>query len=127
MEFLQQTSKAYEFAQKYLHTRTGFGALSHFHKIGFESMLLAVNSSFYKGSKPHFLMIKYDLRSFIKDDLTKPNSYDPPTLWALFWALAKAEHNFLSRYIPHWSNEERLTGHFVSQIIERIIYKANRF
>lgn len=41
-------------------------------------------------------------------------------MWALFWALAKAEHEFLYRFVPFWSHEERLTGHFLSQILERI-------
>ena len=40
--------------------------------------------------------------------------------WALFWSLAKAEHAFLEKYIPFWSHEERLTGHLVSQMVERL-------
>lgn len=57
---------------------------------------------------------------FFKDILSKPSSFDPVCMWALFWALAKAEHEFLYRFVPFWSHEERLTGHLISQILERI-------
>jgi hypothetical protein len=57
---------------------------------------------------------------FFKDVLTTPRVYDPQCIWALFWSMAKAEHEFLFRYLPFWSNEERLTGHLISQIMERI-------
>jgi hypothetical protein len=52
--------------------------------------------------------------------LGSPRSYQPEALWALFWAMATAEHQFLGRYVPYWSHEERLTGHFVSLMIERL-------
>ena len=61
-----------------------------------------------------------DHRSFFDQILASPSSYEPSSLWALFWALAQAEHEFLSRYVPFWSHEERLTGHLVSQIVERL-------
>ena len=59
-------------------------------------------------------------RVFIEELLATPTSYNPKGVWALFWALAKAEHNFLHKYVPYWSHEERLTGHLVSQLIDRL-------
>ncbi|MDA0244997.1 MAG: hypothetical protein OT477_16390 [Chloroflexi bacterium] len=60
------------------------------------------------------------LKVLFNDYLENPNSYAPNCIWAFFWALAKAEHNFLKKHLPFWSHEERLTGHFVCQICERI-------
>jgi hypothetical protein len=57
---------------------------------------------------------------FFKEVLSQPSSYDPTCMWALFWALAKAEHEFLYRFVPFWSHEEGLTGHLLSQMLERI-------
>jgi hypothetical protein len=63
--------------------------------------------------------LRPDFRLFVRS-LINPQAYDPQAIWALFWALAKAEHEFLYRYIPFWSHEERLTGHLVSQMVERL-------
>jgi len=52
--------------------------------------------------------------------LIHPDVFRPQAFWALFWALGKAEHRFVRRFIPSWSHEERLSGHFISQIAERI-------
>lgn len=52
--------------------------------------------------------------------LTSPRVFQPRCVWALFWALVKSEHQFARRFLPFWSHEERLTGHFISQICERI-------
>lgn len=52
--------------------------------------------------------------------LTSPSVFQPTCVWALFWALAKSEHQFSIRFLPFWSHEERLTGHFISQLCERI-------
>lgn len=115
--------------------RTGFGAFRNFSSISRETMRLAFNSGFFgireKSVFPlwtidadflHFYLKRShpDHRSFFDQVLASPSSYDPSCLWALFWALAQAEHEFLSRYVPFWSHEERLTGHLVSQIVERL-------
>lgn len=52
--------------------------------------------------------------------LTSPRVFQPRCVWALFWALVKSEHQFANKFLPFWSHEERLTGHFISQICERI-------
>lgn len=69
----------------------------------------------------HFALARghYNHSSFIRY-LTSPSAFEPGCVWALFWALAKSEHQFAARFLPFWSHEERLTGHFVSQICERI-------
>jgi len=69
----------------------------------------------------HFAMRHghYNHAHFIRS-LASPELYHPQCIWAIFWALAKAEHEFAGRYLPFWSHEERLTGHFVSQVCERI-------
>lgn len=59
-------------------------------------------------------------RYLLEQVLVRPGAFDPAGMWAVFWALIKAEHQFLLRYVPYWSNEERLTGHLVSQIVERV-------
>lgn len=61
-----------------------------------------------------------NVREFFEQLLGTPASFDPRPFWSLFWALAKAEHQFLMKHVPFWSNEERLTGHLVSQMTERI-------
>lgn len=125
--------------QKPLHSRSGFGAFRHFADIYDDSIRLVLNSGRIRLSltnalpeilrNPDFLYIlirRYYLEwrgfalRFIVDILGNPTFYDPPALWTLFWALVKAEHRFLYQYTPPWSHEERLTGHFVSQLIERL-------
>lgn len=115
--------------------RTGFGAFRNFATISRDTMRLAFNSGFFsnreKGNSPfwaidgeflHFYLKRShpDHRYFFNRVLASPSSYEPSCMWALFWALAQAEHEFLLRYVPFWSHEERLTGHLVSQIVERL-------
>ncbi len=120
-------------------TRSGFGALRNFNSISDNSIRLAIDSGFFSpprenGNEPwigsfdpefwHFFGRRYprqQFRHFLNRVLTSPSYFHPRCIWALFWALAKAEHEFLFRYVPFWSHEERLTGHFVSQIIERTL------
>jgi hypothetical protein len=115
--------------------RAGFGAFHEFVGISRETIRLVMNSGFFANNeKPgfpawlvdgeflHFYLrrARPDHRYFVDQVLASPAAYDPACMWALFWALARAEHEFLFRYVPFWSNEERLTGHLVSQLIERV-------
>jgi len=115
--------------------RAGFGAFRQFSDISRETMMLVLNSGFFANSEKrgfpawlvdgeflHFYMKRSrpDHRYFVDQVLASPTAYDPSCMWALFWALAKAEHEFLFRYVPFWSHEERLTGHLISQIVERL-------
>ena len=115
-----------------LHSRAGFAAFRHFEGIQRDTVRLIARSSFFSNRQQHepFLFhdpdyyFHYMLRRgsfpFFSHSLSSPASYDPPAVWALFWALARAEHEFLYQFVPFWSNEERLTGHLVSQVFERI-------
>jgi hypothetical protein len=115
--------------------RAGFGAFRQFSDISRDTIRLIMNSGFFANSeKPgfpawlvdgeflHFFLkrARPDHRYFVDQVLASPAAYDPACMWALFWALARAEHEFLFRYVPFWSHEERLTGHLVSQIVERV-------
>ena len=130
------TCVARDFVQGTLRGRTGFGAFRHFENVFRESLQIVLESSFLVHPKengwPPFMAYDPELwhffgrrmrsnpRLFIEGLLTAPTSYNPQPVWALFWALAKAEHYFLHKYVPYWSHEERLTGHLVSQLIERL-------
>ncbi|MCC6739553.1 MAG: hypothetical protein IT452_10960 [Planctomycetia bacterium] len=59
--------------------------------------------------------------------LSQPSAFDPNPLWALFWAAVEAEGKFHELYVPYWSHEERLTGHLVSQLLERVEEFAPRW
>jgi hypothetical protein len=127
---------ASEIAEAPLRSRWGFGAFRKFDGVFRDSIDIVLQSSYFSlrpldGPWPilvydpkfwHFLGWRHWMtpRTFIGNVLTSPASYNPAPVWALFWALAKAEHEFLQRYVPYWSHEERLTGHLVSQLIERL-------
>lgn len=130
------TSAAQDLVHGTLRGRTGFGAFRHFENVFRESLQVVLESSFLvhpkeNGGLPfmaydpelwHFVgrRMRSNPRLFIEGVLSSPASYNPQAVWALFWALAKAEHHFLHKYVPFWSHEERLTGHLVSQLIERL-------
>jgi len=119
---------ALNIGEQHTRSRAGFGAYRHFHSICRSSIALALESGFFsdinRQSRPfHFfdeeLFFDFFMRKghprpnfryFFEQALTNPSSFNPSCLWALFWAVAKAEHDFLIRYIPYWSHEERLTG-----------------
>src|SRR5262245_5684504 len=119
-----------------LRGRSGFGALRHFDRIFRDTARLVLQSSFislssdrvsiplvpwHRRFRDYFLDdVFLNHRFFVSEMLTKPINYDPRTIWALFWALAKAEHEFLRRYIPFWSHEERIRGHLVFRCINRL-------
>jgi hypothetical protein len=129
---------ALDIGEQRTRSRSGFGAFRHFRSVCRSSIVLALESGFFsdanRQSRPFTLIdeeLFYDFfmrkgygqpnfRYFFEHVLTNPLSFNPSCLWALFWAVAKAEHDFLIRYIPYWSHEERLTGHLVSQLITRI-------
>ena len=118
--------------------RVGFSALKSFGNVFDETMQLILDSAFYRppsqpsGAFPMFFdpeMWHFFFRGpwrhprprwFFQQALASPAHFDPSPIWAMFWALAKAEHEFAGRYVPFWSHEERLTGHLVSQVIERL-------
>lgn len=125
-------------------SRIGLGALRELREIMWDSANLALRSSFLMSPQPkdgvwppwtdpdiwHYMHRHGNgihHRSFFERLLGTPSNYDPSAFWAIFWALAKAEHDFLIRYVPFWSNEERLTGHLVSQIVERITEFASHW
>lgn len=127
---------ASDIAQGSIRSRSGFGAFRHFDGVFADSVRIVLESSYFSPHPPdgpwpilvydpefwHFFGRRHWMtpRTFIGNVLTSPASYSPAPVWALFWALAKAEHEFLQRYVPYWSHEERLTGHLVSQLIERL-------
>ena len=130
---------AMEVTNSSIGTRTGFGAFRKYESLSENSIRLVIESGFFlppqqKVGEPwfwildpeyfHFFFRKaypgQNFRHFLNRVLVNPLYFNPFCVWALFWALAKAEHQFLFRFIPFWSHEERLTGHLVSQIIERI-------
>jgi hypothetical protein len=132
-EYVQIAS---EIAQGPIRSRVGYGAFRHFGGVFRDSIDVVLESSYFSprsrdGSLPifafdpeflHFFGRRHWMtpRAFVENVLGVPASYDPAPMWALFWSLAKAEHDFLQRYVSYWSHEERLTGHLVSQLVERL-------
>ncbi|MEH2027772.1 MAG: hypothetical protein V7K62_30170 [Nostoc sp.] len=129
-EFDRLVNKVKPLVKSWTRNRSGFGSFQHYKKLLWHTALLVKKSGIFVSPKslstPIFL--KPDLlrlfisnyRDFYENILTNPNTFQPTTIWALFWALSTAEHQFMFRFTPFWSNEERLTGHFVSQIMERL-------
>ncbi len=132
---------AAEIADPQLRSRVGFGAFHHFDEVFRETIRLVLESATFmpptdSAATPWMFAPWMDdpefwhlfgrrfhwrpQRSLIRRLLYQPRNYDPAALWALFWALAKAEYQFLVRYLPFWSHEERLTGHLVAETITRI-------
>ncbi|MEH2462194.1 hypothetical protein [Nostoc sp.] len=108
--------------------RSGFGSFQHYKKLLSHTVLLVIKSGIFLSPKSLStpIFFKQDLlrlfisnyRDFYENILTNPNTFQPNTIWALFWALSTAEHQFMFKFTPFCSHEERLTGHFVSQIME---------
>jgi hypothetical protein len=137
-DYEKYTQLALSIGEQRVRSRAGFGAFRHYRSVCRSSIALALESGFFSGASGQFMpfhLLDEDLlidlfmrkgryqpnfRHFFEQVLTTPSSFNPPCLWALFWAIAKAEHDFLTRYIPYWSHEERLTGHLVSQLMTRI-------
>ena len=117
-----------------LASRGGFGAFRHYEELFRDTARLAWESGLLRsplpgvGSPhPHFYeewwyMLRggASTRFLFRHILADPSSYEPRALWALFWALAQAEHDFLYLFAPFWSHEERLTGHLVSQAVMQL-------
>lgn len=114
-------------------SREGLGAFRHYERIFHESVDLVIGSSFFAPPKyPDGLMWYLDHpfagrfyrkptpSQFFVNLLGSPDVYVPRCIWAMFWALVQAEHQFLTRYLPYWSNEERLTGHLTSLVFGRL-------
>lgn len=117
-----------------IQSRDGFGSFGKHrtlfersHRLIARSCLLApplVEANPYWAFDPEYLHFalrhgNYNHAYFVRA-LTTPTAFEPACIWALFWALVKSEHEFSRKYLPFWSHEERLTGHFISQICERI-------
>ena len=132
----QYENLALKIIEKYIRSRDGFGAFQEYESLFRNTSRLIFKSGFisnFNDEKHSVLPIRFhpkywdmdlyqnqSFRYVFESFLAKPFSYNPSCVWALFWALAKAEHEFLSKYIPYWSNEERLTGHLVSQMLTRL-------
>ena len=117
-----------------LRTRGGIGAYRKHRDILRDTVQLALESGNFAAPTPasclavhprlfHFYweelgILPWD--QFFADWLVSPTVFRPQCLWALYWGLAKAELAFATRYVPMWSHDERLTGHLVSQVIERM-------
>jgi hypothetical protein len=125
-------SLATSIADVAIQSRTGFGAFSKYSTlfertyrlIAKSSLLAPPNGAPYWSIDPEYASFAIRHRHlnhahFIRY-LTTPEVYYPQCFWAIFWALAKAEHTFAIHYLPFWSHEERLTGHFISQLCERV-------
>jgi hypothetical protein len=135
-KFDKYVQLALNIGEQHTRSRGGFGAFRQFQDICRNSMGLVFESGFFANNNQtpfqllddEFFLDFYmrrgrfrpNFKYFFEQVLTNPSSYNPVCLWSLFWALAKAEHEFLLRYTPYWSHEERLTGHLVSQMITRL-------
>jgi hypothetical protein len=128
-------------SRRALKGHSGLGALRHHRSVAMETARLISQSGVLDleheaksfplgvwGIDPEYLFdfppfrhhAEHFVLRLVGATLVHPSSFDPSPMWALWWALVKAEHEFLSRFVPFWSNEERLTGHLVSQLAERI-------
>lgn len=131
----EYSNVATQFVGGILRGRSGFGALRHHDGVLRETARGVFESgNFAWDNESSLPMWSHDPefwhymrrepsgyhRALFEGWLAKPQHYEPRALWALFWALARAEHEFLFRFVPFWSHEERLTGHLVSQMVERI-------
>src|ERR1041384_1496303 len=121
-----------------IRSRAGFGAFRHFHDVCRNSIALAVESGFFAGSVERITSLPFideellfylskgrwryqpKHRHFFERVLSTPSSFSPTCLWSLFWAVAQAEHEFMARYVPYWSHEERLPVHLVAQLLNRL-------
>lgn len=137
-EFGSYIQLALGIGEQHTRSRGGFGAFRQFREVCRDSMRLVLESGFFadtnRQAMPFHVLddeilldfflrrgqVRPNFRHFFEQVLTNPSSYNPSCLWSLFWAVAKAEHEFMLRYIPYWSHEERLTGHLVSQLITRL-------
>jgi len=106
-------------------SREGFGALPNNGSAFNDTYHLIYNSSLVE-TLPRHNHPFCDCRDAYRDPvalfeeyLARPRNLAPRAVWALFWSLAQAEHEFLADFIPYWSHEERLTGHLVSKILDR--------
>ena len=122
-------SRAGRIADKPCRNRFGFGAFRHYNEILKDTARLAIGSSLLnidspvagKGSnvRENILDILNGVNQpelLFNSTFGTPSAYTPPGLWALYWALAWSEHEFLSEWIPAWSHEERLTGCLLAEI-----------
>lgn len=106
-------------------TREGFGALPENHGAFGDTYHLIQRSSLITGDlhdheHPFCDCHRYrDPVGLFELFLADPKHFAPTPIWALFWSLAQAEHEFLTDFIPYWSHEERLTGHLVSKMLDR--------
>ena len=118
--------------------RHGFGAMRHHASVLHPTVDLVLDSSFVAvpgpsdSRQPWWPFIDPDFMHFtmrrgkglhkllIGSMLASPASFRPTAIWALFWAIAQAEHEFLQRFVRFWSHEERLTGHLVGQMMQRL-------
>ncbi|HAU37799.1 MAG TPA: hypothetical protein DCX07_08795 [Phycisphaerales bacterium] len=129
-------ARAREIAEAPSRSRYGFGALRHYDDIFRHTLELVVESGVFARVGSPFGMPEWFFdgpffhrrfgrgyphpSGFFVELLGSPGCFAPEPLWALFWAMAAAEHEFVTRFVPYWSHEERLTGHLVSLMVNRL-------
>lgn len=103
--------------------REGFGALEENGSAFHDTYRLIDRSALVAGSLEHLSCPLGRGRNYFnpvglfESFLASPRNLVPSAVWALFWSLAQAEHEFLTEFIPYWSHEERLTGHLVAKML----------
>lgn len=105
---------------------SGFGCMESFPEIYGENRSLVFESEHFVRPTCEIdyaiqrLSTKGNPQRFFETYLGRLTSYFPQSLWALFWALVEAEHRFVRWFVHWWSHEERLTGHLIAQVFERL-------
>lgn len=130
-------AKALISVNRWLGSRSGFGAICDNETMRGPTWNTIFSSSFLLRSDPLSFaepnvfdhefprdswsyMVRYAAPRLFRH-LANPKCFEPTPIWALFWAMAKAEHQFIERFLPFGSHEERLTGHFVNLLVERTL------
>lgn len=136
-DFAEYLNIASRIANARMRGRTGFGGLSRRRDVLANTLRLMLRSQFSRarpqfpplGRRWHFHPEEFHYfiaheggspYSLFTELAANPGAFDPPPIWALFWAAVEASGKFHDIYVPYWSHEERLTGHLVTQLLERI-------
>jgi hypothetical protein len=135
-EFYELVNKVQPLAKSWTRSRSGFGYFRHNPILFLHTAKLIIESGITL--LPELISIpilierqnifsltihskiSINYRSLFENFLVKPETFNPHRIWALFWAISIAEHQFMLNYTPFWSHEERLTGQFVGQIIDKL-------
>ena len=133
---LEPGHKTSTFLNEHFQKRVGIGSFNKYENLFQRTSALIANSTYFRPQTDANLgmlweqnfrymfgkgMGKPNPANFFRDLLSHPANYEPNCIAALFWSLTFAQQNFATTFLPFWSHEERLTGHFISQILERSI------